>query len=215
MVGPSGAGKSTVLRLLLGLVQPDGGQVLFDTTEVCPRTVLAVRRRVGYLLQDGGLFLHLTAYDNITLMARHLRWPDPRILARVAELAALTQLGEDRLARYPSQLSGGQRQRVGLMRALMLDPDAVLLDEPLAGLDPILRAELQVDLRRIFRELGKTVVLVTHDLSEAHLLAHTLVLMRDGQVVQTGTLEALRQRPVTPFVRRFFDPQLGPGESVP
>jgi osmoprotectant transport system ATP-binding protein len=210
LIGPSGCGKSTLLRLLIGLVAPTSGSITFDGEPVTPATVRAVRLRVGYVIQDGGLFPHLTARGNVTLMARHLGRERATIADRVTELAELTRFPADGLDRYPHQLSGGQRQRVGLMRALMLDPDALLLDEPLGALDPLVRADLQAELRDIFRRLGKTVVLVTHDLGEAAFFADRVVLLRDGQVVQEGTPRDLWHRPADPFVTRFVQAQRGP-----
>jgi len=207
LIGPSGCGKSTILRLLLGLIRPDSGTVRLDGTEVRPDNALALRRRMGYVVQDGGLFPHLTARENIILLTRYLSWTEPRIHARLEQLIDLTHFPVDGLDRYPVQLSGGQRQRVGLMRALMLDPDVLLLDEPLGALDPIVRSDLQTDLRRIFRALGKTVVLVTHDLGEAGFFSDRLVLLRDGQIVQLGTLPDLIQRPADPFVTQFINAQ--------
>jgi osmoprotectant transport system ATP-binding protein len=214
LIGPSGCGKSTVLRLMVGLLAPDGGVVRFDGAEVGPQTVDAVRRRTGYVIQDGGLFPHLTARDNVTLMARHRGWDGARIQLRVDELVALTRFPAAALARFPVELSGGQRQRVGLMRALMLDPDVILLDEPMAALDPLVRAELQADLRAIFRALGKTVVLVTHDLTEAGRLGDTILLMRDGAVVQRGTLAELAYAPRDGFVSDFINAQRSPLEGI-
>jgi osmoprotectant transport system ATP-binding protein len=202
LIGPSGAGKSTVLRLLLGLLAPDEGDVRLDG-EPLRAGDPAVRRRFGYVIQGGGLFPHLTAEANVTLVPRWLRWSRERVAERVRTLAALTRFPEEALARFPSELSGGQAQRVGLMRALALDPDILLLDEPLGALDPITRAELQEDLRRVFAELGKTVVLVTHDLAEAAFFARRLVLLRDGRVAQEGTLEDLARAPADAFVSAF------------
>jgi osmoprotectant transport system ATP-binding protein len=207
LIGPSGSGKSTLLRMMVGLVRPDGGQVLFDGLALGPATLQAIRRRIGYVIQEGGLFPHLTARRNATLLARHLRWPAARIEARVEELRVLARLPAELLDRYPSQLSGGQRQRVGLMRALMLDPDLLVLDEPLGALDPLVRAELQDDLLAAFRSLGKSVVMVTHDLDEAAFFGHRLVLMRDGRIVQQGRLEDLAHAPADPFVTRFLHAQ--------
>jgi osmoprotectant transport system ATP-binding protein len=207
LLGPSGCGKTTALRLMLGLVRPDGGQVLFRQAPLDQEALRKVRPQMGYVVQDGGLFPHLTALDNVRLMARHLRWPEARMRARVVELAALVRLSEDALARYPSELSGGQRQRVALMRALMLDPELLFLDEPLGALDPLVRADLQDDLVGIFRRLGKSVVLVTHDLAEAALFGDVLVLMQDGHVVQRGALDDLVARPASPFVTRFVRAQ--------
>jgi osmoprotectant transport system ATP-binding protein len=210
LLGPSGCGKSTLLRLMVGLLRPDGGEVRFDDTPLTPDNVLELRRRMGYVVQDGGLFPHLTAADNVGLLAHYLRWPAARIEARVTELAALARLPPDCLARYPAQLSGGQRQRLGLMRALMLDPAVLLLDEPLGALDPVVRADLQADLREVFRSLGKTVVLVTHDLGEAAYLGDLIVLMRDGAVLQRGPLRELVEAPADPFVTRFIRAQRPP-----
>jgi osmoprotectant transport system ATP-binding protein len=207
VIGPSGCGKSTLLKLLNGLVEPDRGAVLFDEAKVTPATAAALRRRMGYVIQEGGLFPHLTARENVTLMARHLGWPRARIAARTDELTELARLAAERLDEYPARLSGGQRQRVGLMRALMLDPEVLLLDEPLGALDPMVRAELQTDLRRIFSRLGKTVVMVTHDLGEAGYLADRVVLMRDGAIVQVGPLGQLLEAPADEFARRFVSAQ--------
>ncbi len=210
LIGPSGCGKSTLLRLLIGLVEPDRGEIVFAGERVAPASARAVRLRVGYVIQDGGLFPHLTARGNVTLMARHLGRDRQSIAARVDELTDLTRFPSDGLDRYPHQLSGGQRQRVGLMRALMLDPDALLLDEPLGALDPIVRADLQAELRDIFHRLGKTVVLVTHDLGEAAYFADRVVLLKDGRIVQQGSPGDLWHRPANPFVTRFVQAQRGP-----
>ena len=207
LIGPSGCGKSTLLRLLVGLIEPDAGEVLCDGALITPATIAAVRRRIGYVIQDGGLFPHLSATDNVSLLATQSGWSQGRIATRLAELAQLVHLSDDALARHPRELSGGQRQRVSLMRALMLDPDVILLDEPLGALDPIIRAELQVDLKNIFARLAKTVVLVTHDLGEAGFLASRIALLKDGRVLQLGSLEAFYETPADPFVARFVRAQ--------
>ena len=203
LLGPSGCGKTTALRLMLGLLQPDAGQVLFRGEPLTPERVLQARIQMGYVVQDGGLFPHLSALDNVRLMACHLKWPEARIRERVAELAELVRLPGSTLDRHPSDISGGQKQRVALMRALMLEPELLFLDEPLGALDPIVRADLQEDLARIFERLGKSVVLVTHDLAEAAFFGHVLVLLQEGRIVQQGSLDDLVSRPATPFVTRF------------
>jgi osmoprotectant transport system ATP-binding protein len=208
LIGPSGCGKSSLLALLIGLVQPDGGEVLIDGQRLTSRSVIALRRRMGYVIQDGGLFPHLTARANACLMADELGWPSARQADRLVELCALTRFPSDALDRYPVELSGGQRQRVSLMRALMLDPDILLMDEPLAALDPMIRADLQDDLKSIFQKLAKTVVLVTHDLGEAAYFADTIALMNMGRIVQSGTFDDLRDRPFDSFVRRFLQAQV-------
>ena len=207
LIGPSGCGKSTLLRLLIGLIEPTSGTIAFDSKAITFDDLLTLRRRVGYVIQDGGLFPHLTAQQNVTLMAAHLKQSPAQMTARVRELCGLTRFPMDGLARYPVELSGGQRQRVGLMRALMLDPDVLLLDEPMGALDPLVRADLQTDLKAIFDHLQKTVVLVTHDMAEAGYLASTLILLSEGRVVQQGTLADLRDRPADAFVSRFLHAQ--------
>ncbi|CAN5638514.1 ATP-binding cassette domain-containing protein [soil metagenome] len=202
LIGPSGCGKSTLLRLIIRLLEPDNGSVTFDGTSVTAGNIAALRQQIGYVIQDGGLFPHVTARDNVLLMARHLGCsPD------LEELCALTRFPVDALSRYPVELSGGQRQRVSLMRALALSPRLLLLDEPLGALDPLVRAALQNDLREIFARLEQTVILVTHDLAEAAYLGHRLVLMNGGRVVQQGSLADLRERPAEPFVTGFINAQ--------
>jgi osmoprotectant transport system ATP-binding protein len=209
LVGPSGSGKSTLLRMVVGLVRPDTGRVLFEGRPLTQENAPEERRRMGLVLQGGGLFPHLDVEDNASLVARYLGWDRARVAARVRVLLEQVQLPTEVLSRYPAELSGGQRQRVSLVRALMLEPKLVLLDEPLGALDPITRSELQDDLRATFRALGTTVVLVTHDLGEAAYLGDTLVLLRDGRVVQTGTAEDFIQRPADEFVQRFVRAQRG------
>jgi osmoprotectant transport system ATP-binding protein len=215
LLGQSGSGKSTLIRIINGLIQPDhGGTVLFEDLPVMPQNVLELRHKMGYVIQEGGLFPHLTAYQNVALMAGYLGWSTQDIEQRVTELAQLTQLPMEMLSRFPTQLSGGQRQRVSLMRALMLDPDLLLLDEPLGALDPMIRSELQTDLKQIFQALGKTVVIVTHDIGEAGFLGDLIVLLRDGQIVQQGSLSELVHTPADPFVTQFINAQRSPLEAL-
>ncbi len=210
LLGPSGSGKSTLLRTLAGLT-PFTGSVRFDGAPV--RDWRAVRQRLGYVIQDGGLFPHLTARGNVTLMARELGevrgWPAARIAARVEELAALVALEAGELDRFPAELSGGQRQRVAMMRALMLNPAVLLLDEPLSALDPITRLRLAGELRDIFARLRKTVVIVTHNLGEARFFASDprnsrAALMREGRIVQQSAIDDLAESPADPFVTEFL-----------
>ena len=201
LLGSSGSGKSTLLRTLAGLV-PFTGALRFEGAPVADWR--EVRRRLGYVIQDGGLFPHLTARGNVTLMGRELGWPAGRIAARVEELASLVALDASQLDRFPAALSGGQRQRVAMMRALMLDPAVLLLDEPLSALDPITRLRLAGELRDIFARLGKTVVIVTHSLREARFFGGRALLMRDGEIVQQGAITELTERPADPFVAEFL-----------
>lgn len=207
LIGPSGCGKSTILRLIVGLLTPDSGAVMINDTAVTPANLMMLRRRIGYVIQDGGLFPHLTAEANVLLMARNLEKPADERQHRLAELSTLTRFPAEALQRYPTELSGGQRQRVGLMRALALAPELLLLDEPLGALDPLVRAALQKDLKEIFQRLEQTAILVTHDLAEAAYLADHIVLMNEGRVVQEGTLDDLRQNPTSAFVTEFLSAQ--------
>ncbi len=204
LIGPSGCGKSTVLKLAIGLLRADTGTVRVDGEHLAESNVLKLRQRIGYVIQDGGLFPHMTTRQNTCVMAQFLAWDNNRIEARLEWLSDLVRLPKDAMSRYPIQLSGGQRQRVSLMRALMLDPDLLLMDEPLGALDPMIRRDLQVDLRQIFRELDKTVVIVTHDLNEAAYFSDEVILMRDGRVVQRGSIARLMETPADEFVTRFI-----------
>jgi osmoprotectant transport system ATP-binding protein len=210
LIGPSGCGKSTLLRLLTGLVRPDQGQVLVGGTPMGPTTRSTILPRIGYVIQDGGLFPHLTALENTALVARHRGWARERVDARIRELLELTRLDEALLGRYPSELSGGQKQRVALMRALMLDPDVLLMDEPLAALDPMIRSRLQRDLREVFRRLRTTVLFVTHDLAEAATVADEVALLRAGRLIQRGKPADLANAPADPFVTEFLAAQAPP-----
>jgi len=209
LVGPSGSGKSTLLRMVVGLVVPDAGRVVVAGIRLTPATATAVRRRVGYVIQEGGLFPHLTAHDNVTLLARQLGWSHARLEDRVRALASLVHVERELLTRFPSQISGGERQRVGIMRALMLDPPVLLLDEPLGALDPLVRAQLRRDLKDIFQKLEKTVLVVTHDLGEAAYLGDEIAILHGGRVVQRGEVAALAAAPADAFVREFLDSREG------
>ena len=203
LLGSSGAGKSTVLRLILGLLRPDAVEVRVEPTAP-----------MGYVVQEGALYPHLSAGRNVVLPARAANWSAERQAARLDALAALVGLEPELMARYPHQLSGGQRQRVSLMRALMLDPPVLLLDEPLGALDPITRASLQAQLGRVFGELHKAVILVTHDVREAFVFGSVITLLSHGRVVQQGTLADLAQRPADPFVTEFLSAQAPPPEMA-
>src|SRR5205085_3464196 len=207
LIGPSGCGKSTLLRLIIRLLKPDAGAIHFDGVPITPANISELRRRIGYVIQDGGLFPHLTARKNVLLMAAHLKNPAGEMQRRLTELCALTRFPEAALDRYPIELSGGKRQRISLMRALMLSPELLLLDEPLGALDPLVRAALQQRRKEIFARLNQTAVLVTHDLAEAAYLGDEIVLMSEGRVVQKGTLRELQEQPANAFVRDFITAQ--------
>ncbi|HTM53203.1 MAG TPA: ATP-binding cassette domain-containing protein [Pirellulales bacterium] len=208
LLGPSGCGKTTILRLVAGLVKPTQGRIVVDDLLLTEQTLPDVRRRLGYVIQEGGLFPHLTAAANVTLMSRHERWSRDRRDRRLAELAEMTRFPPDALTRYPIELSGGQRQRVSLMRALFLSPQLLLLDEPLGALDPMIRAGLQRDLKVVFERTGATVLLVTHDLVEASWFADRVCVLENGRIVQQGSFVSIVNEPANGFVREFVNAQV-------
>ena len=214
LLGPSGCGKSTVMRIIVGLIQTDSGAVYLDGIKLDSSNAISMRRRMGYMIQDGGLFPHLTIRQNVELMAQYLKWEPKDIKERFSKLADLTKLPQVSYDRFPSEVSGGQRQRVSLMRALFLDPEVVLLDEPMGALDPLIRSELQQELASIFELLNKTVIVVTHDIGEAGFLANEIVLLKQGEIAQVGTLAELVEKPKEPFVENFINAQRSPLESL-
>jgi osmoprotectant transport system ATP-binding protein len=210
IIGPSGCGNSTLLRLILGLVKPNQGTIYLNNEVLPEKEINFWRRQIGYMTQDGGLFPHLTARSNVTLMAQFLQCDPEWIEDRIRTLGELVRLPSQLLLQYPSELSGGQRQRVSLMRALLLDPKCLLLDEPLGALDPITRYELQVELKEIFEKLHKTILMVTHDMREAAYFGKEIILMRAGRIVQIGSFTELLEHPVEPFVTEFIKLQQFP-----
>src|SRR5436853_6842626 len=209
LIGPSGCGKSTLLRLIIRLIEPDSGRIDFGGEPINAENIDNLRRRIGYVIQEGGLFPHLTARANVLLMARHVGKSQDEMRTKLLELCQLTRFSEKLLPRYPVELSGGQRQRVSLMRALMLSPELLLLDEPLGALDPLVRASLHKELKEIFTRLGQTVLFVTHDLAEVAYLGDEIVLMNEVRIVQQGTVTDLRDKPANAFVSEFINAQRG------
>ena len=183
LLGRSGSGKTTTLKLVNRLLLPTAGEVRVTVSEDTETDVIRLRRKIGYVIQDVGLFPHFTVAKNIALVPRIEGWPEPRIRARVDELLQLTSLAPEIASRYPYQLSGGQRQRVGVARALAADPEILLMDEPFGALDPLTRDELQREFLALQKRLRKTVVFVTHDLREAMRLASRIALMEAGKLV--------------------------------
>lgn len=204
LIGTSGSGKSTTLKMINRLVEHDSGRIRFAGEEIRNLPVLELRRRMGYAIQSIGLFPHWTVAQNIATVPQLLKWSRRKIDERVTELMALLGLEEGLRGRYPHQLSGGQQQRVGVARALAADPQVLLMDEPFGALDPVTRGALQQEMTRIHRLLGRTIVLVTHDIDEALRLAEHLVLMDGGEVVQQGTPLSMLTAPAGDFVQQFF-----------
>jgi osmoprotectant transport system ATP-binding protein len=212
LLGSSGCGKSTLLRLIMGLTEPTQGTVEIQGEPMNRLTQRALVRRMGYVVQEGGLFPHLTIAANIALVANTVGWSRERLEARTQQLLSLVEFDPHLLTRFPKELSGGQRQRVGLMRALFLDPPILLLDEPLGALDPIVRSLLQHHLKVVFDRLKKTVLIVTHDIGEAAFFGHTITLMNEGRIIQHGAFNEFVQKPAEPFVTDFINAQRPPPE---
>ena len=205
VIGRSGSGKTTLLRTVNAMVRPDSGRVLVDGRDLIDVDVVALRRHMGYVIQDGGLFPHLTAAENISIVGRALGDAWQRRIERAQELLSLLGLDPDRFAsRYPGQLSGGQRQRVGLARALYADPAILLMDEPFAALDPITRMEMQDEFARLSRTLRKTIVFVTHDIDEALTLGDRIAVFDGGRLIQVDAPSPLIAAPATAEIARFL-----------
>jgi osmoprotectant transport system ATP-binding protein len=211
LVGPSGSGKTTTMRMINRLIEPTSGQIFLGEDDVTHVDPVGLRRRIGYVIQNVGLFPHLTVADNVGTVPRLLGWDKARIRARTHELLELVGLDPDRHARrYPAELSGGQRQRAGVARALAADPPVLLMDEPFGAIDPITRARLQSEFVRLQQELRKTVVFVTHDIEEAVRLGDRIAVLRDGGILeQYDTPAQLLGSPATPFVAEFVGADRG------
>ncbi len=211
LVGPSGCGKTTTLKMINRLIEPSGGRILIDGEDVTKVDPVLLRRRIGYVIQQVGLFPHLSVGDNIATVPRLAGWDRERIRKRVGELLELVGLDPDEYrGRYPHQLSGGQRQRVGVARALGVDPPVLLMDEPFGAIDPIARDRLQQEFLRLQREVRKTVVFVTHDVDEAVRLGDRMAVLRQGGYLeQYGPPAEILARPATPFVADFIGSDRG------
>jgi osmoprotectant transport system ATP-binding protein len=207
LIGSSGSGKTTLLRITLGLIPFDKGYVKINDQALLSFTQIEWADRIGYVPQDGGLFPHITGKGNVALIAKLRGWGRSRIDDRVEELRKVVDLDPEILTRFPREMSGGQKQRVSIMRAAMMDPAVMLLDEPMAALDPIIRRSLQQELKSIFQRLGKTVLLVTHDLGEAVYLAEHMTMLHEGRIVQSGTYRELLMHPANSFVSQFINAQ--------
>lgn len=205
LIGPSGCGKTTTMKLINRLINPSSGSILIHGKDISTLDPVKLRRKIGYVIQNIGLFPHMSIAKNVGVVPRLQKWEKAKIEARVDELLRLVGLDPGVYRnRYPSELSGGQQQRIGVIRAMAANPDVILMDEPYSALDPISREQLQDELIRLQQELKKTIVFVTHDMDEAIKIADTIVLMKDGEVVQTGHPEQILRRPANDFVRSFI-----------
>jgi|HubBroStandDraft_6_1064221.scaffolds.fasta_scaffold64628_4 osmoprotectant transport system ATP-binding protein len=204
LIGPSGCGKTTTMRIVNRLIEPSSGRIVVEGQDVTRADAVELRRRIGYVIQQVGLFPHMTIAQNVATVPQLLGWPGPRIASRVEEMLSLVGLEPAQfLDRYPRHLSGGQRQRVGVARALAADPPVMLMDEPFGAVDPIVRAGLQAELLGILRRLAKTVIFVTHDIDEAIRMGDLVAIMKDGRLVQCARPEALLSAPKDAFVADF------------
>jgi osmoprotectant transport system ATP-binding protein len=210
LIGTSGCGKTTTMKMINRLVEPTSGTVLLDGEDVTAKDVIELRRRIGYVIQKGGLFPHMTIGQNIGLLCELEGWTPGKTRDRTAELLELVSLPIDEYGdRYPRELSGGQRQRIGVARSLALDPPYILMDEPFGALDPITRTQLHAEFKGLQERFGKTIIIVTHDMAEAFELGDEVALMDAGQIVQRGSEREFREEPANDFVRAFLDSHLG------
>jgi osmoprotectant transport system ATP-binding protein len=207
LLGRSGCGKTTLLKMINRLIEPNSGEIYIQGENICHSRPEELRKKIGYVFQNTGLFPHYTIAENISIVPRLLGWDKQRVRQRIGSLMEKLHLPVEYLSYYPQQLSGGQQQRVGLARALAADPPILLMDEPFGALDPITRASLKNDFTRLDELKTKTIVLVTHDVQEAFELGHRICLMDRGRIVQAGNQHDLLFRPSDDYVRDFFEDQ--------
>lgn len=205
LIGPSGSGKTTILKMINRIVEPDEGQVFINRQNVKDFDEVKLRRSIGYVIQQIGLFPHMTVKENISLLLKLEKYSKEEIENRVNKVLDLVALPEKFADRYPHQLSGGQQQRVGLARALALDPPLLIMDEPFGALDPILRKQLQDEFLKIKKSLKKTIVFVTHDIEEAFKLGDRIAVINNGKIIQVGYPEELLLNPANEFVEKLVD----------
>ena len=203
-IGPSGRGKTTTMKMINRLIEPTEGSIYINGENIMDRDPVQLRREIGYVIQQIGLFPHMTIQENISLVLKLLKWPEEKRRARALELLELVDLTPDYLEKFPHELSGGQQQRIGVLRALAADQSLILMDEPFGALDPITRDSLQEEFKRLQKKLNKTIVFVTHDMDEALKLADRIVIMRDGQLVQCDTPDEILRNPADEFVEEFI-----------
>ncbi|MGX4671035.1 betaine/proline/choline family ABC transporter ATP-binding protein [Cerasibacillus sp. JNUCC 74] len=203
-IGPSGCGKTTTMKMINRLIETTEGTIYINGKNINEQDEVELRRSIGYVIQQIGLFPHMTIAENISLVPKLLHWPEDKRRARAEELLQLVNMRTEYLDRYPNELSGGQQQRIGVLRALAADPPLILMDEPFGALDPITRDGLQDEFKKLQQSLGKTIVFVTHDMDEAIKLADRIVIMRQGKIVQVGTPEEILSNPADEFVEEFI-----------
>jgi osmoprotectant transport system ATP-binding protein len=203
-IGPSGCGKTTTMKMINRLIEPSSGTISIDGENIMEQDPVELRRKIGYVIQQIGLFPHMTIQQNIALVPKLLKWPEEKRKERARELLKLVDMGPEYLDRYPHELSGGQQQRIGVLRALAAEPPLILMDEPFGALDPITRDSLQEEFKKLQKTLHKTIVFVTHDMDEAIKLADRIVILKAGEIVQVGTPDEILRNPADEFVEEFI-----------
>ncbi len=203
-IGPSGCGKTTTMKMINRLIEPSEGKILINGENIMDKDPVELRRQIGYVIQQIGLFPHMTILENITLVPKLLKWNEQKKKERAQELLQLVDMGPEYLEKYPYELSGGQQQRIGVLRALASNPPLILMDEPFGALDPITRDALQEEFKNLQRTLDKTIVFVTHDMDEAIKLADRIVILKAGEIVQVGTPDEILRNPANEFVEEFI-----------
>lgn len=203
-IGPSGCGKTTTMKMINRLIEPSDGRILINGENIMEKDPVELRRQIGYVIQQIGLFPHMTILENITLVPKLLKWSEQKKKERALELLQLVDMGPEYLDLYPNELSGGQQQRIGVLRALASNPPLILMDEPFGALDPITRDALQEEFKHLQRTLNKTIVFVTHDMDEAIKLADRIVILKAGEIVQVGTPDEILRNPANEFVEEFI-----------
>ena len=206
-IGTSGGGKTTTLRMINGMLIPTGGDITVDGKNIHDIDPIELRRSIGYVIQNIGLMPHMTIRDNITLVPKLLKWPKEKRDARAKELIKMVELPEEFLDRYPSELSGGQQQRIGVIRALAADQQIILMDEPFGALDPLTREALQRLVKRLQQQMGRTIIMVTHDMDEAIRLADRIVIMDQGHIIQNASPDVVLTHPANEFVANLIGPE--------
>ncbi|AKE25180.1 MULTISPECIES: choline ABC transporter ATP-binding protein OpuBA [Bacillus] len=203
-IGPSGCGKTTTMKMINRLIEPSAGKIFIDGENIMDQDPVELRRKIGYVIQQIGLFPHMTIQQNISLVPKLLKWQEQQRKERARELLKLVDMGPEYLDRYPHELSGGQQQRIGVLRALAAEPPLILMDEPFGALDPITRDSLQEEFKKLQKTLHKTIVFVTHDMDEAIKLADRIVILKAGEIVQVGTPDDILRNPADEFVEEFI-----------
>lgn len=203
-IGPSGCGKTTTMKMINRLIEPSAGKIFIDGENIMDQDPVELRRKIGYVIQQIGLFPHMTIQQNISLVPKLLKWPEQQRKERARELLKLVDMGPEYVDRYPHELSGGQQQRIGVLRALAAEPPLILMDEPFGALDPITRDSLQEEFKKLQKTLHKTIVFVTHDMDEAIKLADRIVILKAGEIVQVGTPDDILRNPADEFVEEFI-----------